>query len=174
MQKIAIDMDDVLADCTGRFIDLYEEKFGIRVKREELAGKSLEREFPDHREIVAQMPHQPDFFRHMKVQENAQEVVEKLSKNYEIFIVSAAVPYPQSMIEKIDWLKQYFPFIDWRRNVVFCGYKGIIRADIMIDDHGFNLEHFQGRGLLFSAAHNTYLTGFERVNSWKEVEGLLC
>jgi 5'-nucleotidase len=103
---------------------------------------------------------------------DAQEVVSKLYEKYEIFVVSAATEFPNSLSEKLEWLEDYFPYIGWK-HTVFCGHKWMIRADYIIDDHEKNLINFQGKGLLFDAVHNKHITDFQRVNSWKEIEGLL-
>ncbi|MCB0564952.1 MAG: 5'(3')-deoxyribonucleotidase, partial [Phaeodactylibacter sp.] len=41
MQRIAIDMDEVIADVMPKFHDLYEQRFGKRLKREEYWGKKI-------------------------------------------------------------------------------------------------------------------------------------
>jgi len=43
----------------------------------------------------------------------------------------------------------------------------------MIDDHAFNLETFDGEGILYSAPHNACETRFTRVNNWSEIHDLL-
>lgn len=102
----------------------------------------------------------------------AVEALQELSKNFEIFIVSAAMEFPQSLSEKQAWLNQHFPFISWK-NIVFCGDKSVIQADYMIDDHVKNLSGFKGTPLLFDAAHNTFITDYQRIRSWKEAVDLL-
>ena len=89
-------------------------------------------------------------------------------ENFEVFIVTAAQEFRNSLPDKHDWLHRHFPFIPWR-NFVFCGDKSIILADYMIDDHVFNLETFQGKGLLYTASHNIHETGYTRVNNWEEI-----
>jgi 5'(3')-deoxyribonucleotidase len=53
---------------------------------------------------------------------------------------------------------------------VFCGDKGILAADYLIDDMPWNLERFRGEGILFSAPHNLRYEGFRRVETWREIE----
>ncbi|MEG7769311.1 5'-3'-deoxyribonucleotidase, partial [Listeria monocytogenes] len=76
--------------------------------------------------------------------ESSQYVLRRLNSLYEVFIVSAATEFPQSLTEKQAWLNEHFPFITWQQ-MVFCGSKTIINADIMIDDHFKNLDHFNGK-----------------------------
>ena len=85
--------------------------------------------------------------------EGAVEAVKKLQQTYDVYVVSAAMEFPNSLIEKRNWLKKHFPFIDWR-NIILCGSKHIINTDYMIDDHPKNLDPFKGETLLFEAFHN--------------------
>ena len=100
--------------------------------------------------------------------EGSQEGVRWLTERYDVFIVTAAMEFRNSLEDKFDWLQRHFPFLHWK-NFVFCGDKSIIRADYMIDDHPFNLEAFQGKGLLFTASHNVAEQRFTRVDNWEEV-----
>jgi 5'(3')-deoxyribonucleotidase len=103
---------------------------------------------------------------------DSQEVIRALQDKYEVFIVSAAMEFPNSLPEKLEWLEEYYPFIKWE-HIVFCGSKTIIEADYMIDDHIKNLQPFKGEALMFTAPHNIDVKDFKRVNSWEEVGKLL-
>lgn len=168
MKRLIVDMDDVMADATGQFIDYYEREFGVRVDRAVLNGKGEGEGFPDNHSIIAQFPYRVNFFRTMAVNENCQEVLERLNRKYELFIVSAAMEFPQSLAEKLEWLKEHFPFLGWKQ-IVFCGSKAIVHGDYMIDDLIHNLERFNGEKFIFTAPHNIHLNHFKRLNSWNEV-----
>jgi 5'-nucleotidase len=105
----------------------------------------------------------------------SREVLEKLNDKYDLYIVSAATEFPQSLPEKQWWLGQHFPFIQWQK-IVFCGSKEIIKADIMIDDHFKNLDFFSGpTTYLFTQPHNqkTDPGKHRRVHGWDELASLL-
>ncbi len=168
MKRLIVDMDDVMADATGQFIKYYEKEFGVRVERAVLNGKEEGEGFPENLQVLKRFPHQHNFFRTMQMNENSQEVLEQLNKKYELFIVSAAMEFPQSLSEKLEWLKENFPFLHWRQ-ICFCGSKTIVHGDYMIDDLPRNLEKFNGEKIIFTAPHNTHVNQFQRVNNWKEV-----
>jgi 5'-nucleotidase len=161
-------MDDVMADATGQFIDWYEMEFGVRVERAVLNGKEEGEGFPDNHHILRQFPYRKNFFRTMRMNDHSQEVVSELNKKYELFIVSAAMEFPQSLPEKLEWLGEHFPFLTWKQ-FVFCGSKSVVYGDFMIDDLPHNLEKFNGEKFLFSAPHNIHVNRFTRLNSWKEI-----
>jgi 5'-nucleotidase len=167
MKRLIVDMDDVLADATGQFINYYERDFGVRVDRAILNGKEEGEGFPDNHKFLRQYPFQENFFRTMAVNENSQEVMEELNKKYELFIVSAAIEFPQSLPEKLSWLGEHFPFLSWKQ-IVFCGSKAVVHGDYMIDDLPHNLEKFNGEKFIFTAPHNTHINRFQRLNNWRE------
>ncbi|HKB43708.1 MAG TPA: hypothetical protein VKC90_04940 [Chitinophagaceae bacterium] len=169
-QRIAVDMDGVLADVVEQFFRYDEKDFGRRKTWEEAKGKKEIEVFPKLREYL----YARDFFRTTPVMEGSKEILSELNNKYEVFIVSAATEFPQSLSEKQEWLNEHFPFIQWQQ-MVFCGLKTIIEADIMIDDHFKNLDYFKNTTILFSQPHNLLQdTGrHKRANSWKEIAEML-
>lgn len=166
MNRIAIDMDEVIADVRPKFLTLYEREFGRRPREEEYLGKKVY-QLPGAARI-RDFLQEKGFFAGLPVIPGSQEGIRELMERYDVFIVTAAMEFRASFEDKFDWLQEHFPFIHWK-NIVFCGDKSIIEADYMIDDHAFNLERFRGRGLLFTASHNIEETRFTRVNNWEEV-----
>lgn len=166
-KRIAIDMDGVMADLNQHYCDWYFERTGERVTKEQLNGVPETTGFPQEG-IVHHFLHTPGFFRTAPVMEGSQRVILDLMERYEVFIVSAAVEFPQSLAEKIDWLKEHFPFISWK-NIVFCGLKTIVKADFMIDDYDKNLRYFEGERLLFTAPHNVHYEDYNRYDTWDDV-----
>ncbi len=162
-------MDEVMADPYEKLIRLYEEEYGIPIDRSKLPGRYLEEVVhPDHRSAIRRYLFAEDFFEDLLVMPDSQEVVREMQDHYEVFIVTAAMEFPDSFGPKYRWLQRHFSFIHWR-NYVFCGDKSIIKADYMLDDHAKNLETFSGEAIIFSSPHNAYETRFPRVNNWQEV-----
>jgi len=167
MQALAVDMDGVLVDVLERFMELDAQEFGRRKTLVEIEGLSELEAFARAKEYVRT----PGFFRGLPVIRGSQVVLEKLNRAYDVFIVSAATEFPQSLHEKYEWLREHFPFISWQQ-IVFCGAKRIVRADIMIDDYLRNLDPFPGTTYLFDAPHNAHATSDRhiRVHDWVELE----
>lgn len=161
-------MDDVIADTTGQFINFYEQEFGVRVQRELLNGKPEGEGFPGNHQVIREFPFRDNFFRTITAHAGSQEVMQHLNKKYDLFIVSAAMEFPQSLSEKLAWLREYFPFLSWKQ-IVFCGSKSVVHGDYMIDDMPYNLERFNGEKFIFSAPHNLHIQEFHRLNNWQEV-----
>lgn len=170
MKTIAIDMDGVIANVYSQFIKLHAEEFGKVLTMDEISGMPEEEAFPE----ILKYVNSPGFFLNAPVVENSQRIVKELNDKYKVFIVSAAMEFPNSLVEKQSWLNKHFSFISWQQ-MVFCGSKTIIKADIMIDDHFKNLDYFTGETILFTQPHNklTHDGRHTRVDTWQQVEKLL-
>lgn len=172
-KSIAIDMDETVADTLSRHIQWYQQKYNIILKREDMQGARIYDVIAnEHLTTVKNFPHDPDFFRDLAVFENAIEVIGELNSRYDIYFASSAMEYPSSFTAKYDWLKQHFPFIS-DMNYIFCGYKGMLNCDYLIDDSPRHIDAFSGQGLLFDAPHNKNEQGYNRVCSWQQVAQML-
>ena len=169
MQRICVDMDEVMADTLAEHIRRYNQTFDEAVTPGDLAGKGLWEVTPaDRQQQLRAFLDAEDFFEDLALMPGAQEVLKELSARFEIFIATQAMAVPNSLGSKDRWLQRHFPFIP-PSCYVFCGNKSILRADYLIDDLPKNLLRFQGQGLLYTAPHNITATGFLRVNNWQEV-----
>jgi 5'(3')-deoxyribonucleotidase len=168
-KRIAIDMDEVIADTLKARLERYQLDYGIGLGLETLHGKHIYDVIPEaHRQQVRDVMDEHDFFRHLTVFPDAQEVIAELAKSYDIFIATAAMEVPFSFNAKYEWLLEHFPFLD-TQHFVFCGNKGIIAADYLIDDNPKQLHNFRGQGIMFSSPANIGLNEFPRVHNWLEV-----
>jgi 5'(3')-deoxyribonucleotidase len=166
--RIAIDMDEVMADALTEHLCRYNAAYGTSIAPADLSGRHLEQCIPPAHREAAEAMLDASFFEDLAVLPDCQEVVRELADRYDVFIASAAMDVPCSFDAKYRWLQRHFPFIP-PSQIVFCGDKTIIDADYLIDDRPRHFEKFRGQGLLFSAPHNAGETGYTRVASWKEV-----
>lgn len=171
--RIAIDMDDVMANTSKKLLELHASLYGSAWQPADFKGLGFQELIKaEEYQVIRERIFEVGFFTDLEVLPNAIEVISHLHEHHEVFIVSAAMEFPNSLCEKQTWLGQYFPFIHWK-NIVFCGDKSIITADVLIDDHEKNLITFQGIPLLFDAIHNQTLSGYRRVHSWLEVKDVI-
>jgi 5'(3')-deoxyribonucleotidase len=169
VQRICVDMDEVMADTLAEHLRRYNQAFDEDVTTEDLAGKGLWEITPlDRQAQLRAFLDAEDFFEVLDVIPDSQPVLKDLSTRFEIFIATQAMAVPNSLGPKYRWLQRHFPFIP-PTHYVFCGNKSILRADFLIDDQPRNLLRFEGQGLLYTAPHNLAATGFVRVNNWREV-----
>lgn len=165
-------MDEVIADPLAKFIALYHRDYGVPLDLRIADGNEIYHHVPENaKQKWFDYINEPGFFRDLPVIADSQAVIKALQEKYEVYIVSAAMEFKNSLIDKYDWLAEHFPFIDWK-HLIFCGHK-IVDVDLMIDDRIKNFIGFKGRPLLFSSPHNMLITDYERVNNWQDVASLL-
>jgi 5'(3')-deoxyribonucleotidase/uncharacterized protein with PQ loop repeat len=171
--RIAVDMDEVIADALTRHLSLYNGATGENLTPELIREVGLEAAVPPkHRAVFEALPHEDGFFDNLEVIPNSQRSLQMLSSEFDIFITTAAMEVPRSFDAKFRWLREHFPFIP-TSNIVFCGDKEIIDADYLIDDRSRHFARFRGTGILFTAPHNAREGARLRANDWDEVLGML-
>ncbi len=169
---ICVDMDEVIADALSEHIHRYNRDFDERLTINDLHGRWIWDAVPAERQhVLERYIRSDDFFANLRVFPEAQRVLERLQERYEVYIATAAMEVPTSFTAKFEWLKANFPFIR-PSHIVFCGDKGILKGDFLIDDNPRQLRRFGGEGILFTAPANAYVDEFRRVNDWLEVESL--
>ena len=152
--RIAIDMDEVIADAHAEHAAWYAKHFGYDFSDTEIEKSSLRSLVSqEHHEKLEERLHRGEGFADYAVISGSQTALSKLSNKFDIFITTAAMEYPSSCAPKFSWLRTNFPSIS-PMNIVFCGDKSILATDYLVDDNVKHFEHFQGRGVLFSAPHN--------------------
>jgi 5'(3')-deoxyribonucleotidase len=172
MKRIAIDMDEVIADALAEYLQRYNTDFNAKLTKQDVIGKRIAELAPaEHLSRLRSYFHEESFFRDHEVMEGSQEVISDLMDHYEVYIVTAAMEVPCSFTAKFQWLEKHFPFLP-PDNIVFCGNKGIIAADYLIDDSVYQLDRFRGEGILFTTPHNFYESKYKRVDDWQDVRKL--
>jgi 5'(3')-deoxyribonucleotidase len=168
MQRIAIDMDEVIADFNPKHLRVFNRDYNENLTLNDLMGTKLRFLRPHLKKEINAYLRDPSFFRDLDVMKDSQQVIKELNEHYEVFITSAAMEIPASFNAKYEWLKEHFSFLN-ELNFVFCGDKSIVRADYLIDDNARHFKGFSGQGILFTSPHNINETGYVRVNNWLEV-----
>ncbi len=169
MQRIAVDMDEVIADALGELLARYNREKNTSITKADVRGKWLWQVLPPGgQERIERYLQDEDFFEDLPVIPDSQEILRQIAEHYEVFIATAAMAFPNSFGPKYRWLRRHFDFLS-PRNFVFCGDKSILQADFLIDDMPNNLAAFQGEGIVFSSPHNVNLTGYRRVENWHDV-----
>lgn len=166
--RLAVDMDEVLADAHTAQENWLSEKYsdylalppGVKYGSHLTAEQNAAR--------VA-MLHEGWMFGQLEPMPGSIDVLEQLCDRHEVFIATAAIEYPRSCQYKYDWIREYLPFVN-PMNIVFCGDKSIVKADVLIDDNARHFPTFSGKGILFAASHNENDPWPDRVENWAEIQ----
>ena len=166
--RLAVDMDEVIADANSMHASWLTNTFGYEWLPEVIAGTSLSSlALPEHNAAWEEQLHLGKIFGAFDVMPDSQDALARLSEDFDVFITTAAMEFPASCAPKYAWLQQHFPFIS-PMNVVFCGDKSIIAADFLIDDNVRHFARFKGQGVLFNAPHNVTVDWPFRIANWAE------
>ena len=169
MKRIAVDMDEVIADALGELLARYNRERNTSISKHDLRGKWLWQVLPPGgQERIEAYLQSEDFFEDLPVIPDSQEVLARIAERYEVFIATAAMAFPNSFGPKFRWLRRHFSFLSPHR-FVFCGDKGILQADYLIDDMPYNLASFRGEGILFTSPHNIGNADYHRVDDWRQI-----
>jgi len=172
--RIAVDMDEVLADTLGKQLRLYNHRYADRINAEDLHGIELADIVPPDRQAwVLEMLHAPGYFADLEPMPGGPEAMGRLCTAHDVYIASAATEFPGSFNDKLKWLERYLPQIP-RQRIIFCGEKSVLNVDILVDDTPQHFQGLCGLGLLFDAPHNRHQQGHLRVRNWLEAEAAIA
>ncbi len=171
--RLAVDMDEVIADALTHHLAAYKAASGEELSVEEIRAKGVLGVLgSEKKKLFDSLPHVPGFFADLEPIAGSREALQLLSEKFDIFIVSAAMDVPFSFDDKFRWMQRHFPFISPQR-IVFCGNKEIIEADYLVDDRSRQFKGFRGTGILFTAPHNAREKAALRADNWDEVLRIL-
>lgn len=184
MKKIMVDMDDVI--CDGGFLSLVNQFLGSNYQKDDVKSYYIQDLIPKEKYLEwTNFFNSKNVYQYCEMLPNTYEVLEKLSKQYEVYVVTSYIfrdneEYSANNLKnKFEYLYKHLPFIS-PNNYIFTTNKEIINCDIKIDDKLSNLDGIAETKMLFTAYHNKTITkeelnkkGVIRVNSWKEIEKIL-
>lgn len=159
--RIAIDFDDTIVDTTKKV-------------REYLNRYNLE-EFEDIEEKTKfYIKHIDDITKDLELKPYAKEVLNELSKNNELYIITARSDYYSKKVKPLtkEFIKNnnlpikdiYFDCFE-EGKAIMCDKLNI---DLFIDDHINNCLEVKNRGIKVLLFDNEY-EGLDNVNSWLDV-----
>lgn len=186
--KIAIDLDEVLAEYLASFLEFHNKKHGTDLKKhhfsktykvEEVLGETEE-------EMTERIYHfyKTEDFKKIKPSAGSIKAIQKLKKNHELFIVTSRQNHVSA--PTIEWINKHFP--DSFSGILFGNHFSKegpakakseickeIGAEILIDDSLDYAKECAGKGikvLLFDHPWNqaeTLPKNIQRVYSWQEI-----
>jgi len=168
-KKIGIDLDSTLNNLETVWIERYNQDYNDSLK--EWDNWELDKVIkPECGKKIFEYLREPGFFYNLDIKKDAKEVVDFLSKHFELYIVTAYIP--ETCLDKANWIKKHKLAID-EKNVIFINNKGLLELDYLIDDGPHNFKDFKGKGVLLDMAYNRMLQESEkliRVKTWSEIK----
>lgn len=138
--KIFVDMDHTLNRLYEAYNNHYQKLYDkdLSITREmltsyyihEITGPDKNKERKRKYEIF----NTPGFWESIPIYTGAAQVMERLYKKHDVFILSAPwTQAPGCYNEKRAWVEKHLPFFDVDR-IIFTKYKYLLDGDVIIDD----------------------------------------
>ncbi len=161
----ALDIDDVLIECTSYAIKLANEKYKfdppLSIYEATSWGKQGKRI-----DVIHEFFNDAEFYRTQPIIEGAKEFVKKLSQMTEVF-VSTAIP-PEFMGIRAKRIMEEFPEIP-PDHIYMGSRKDKIHVDILFDDAMHNVLRSEAKyPILLRRPWNQEATGMLAVNTYDE------
>ena len=179
MKTLMIDMDDVIT--RGNFYKYIEEFNGKKIDMDKTTNYYIIQEsIEDNKEEFWKYVENKDLYKDAPLFEDCYEVLEKLNKKYDVYIVTSYLwresidLSAKNLGYKYNYLKEKLPFID-QTKYIFTTNKSLLKFDIKIDDKIANLDNCKTK-ILYNSWHNKhekYDENVIRVNNWKEIGDVL-
>lgn len=137
---ISIDLDNTVNDFDVKFLKYYNNVSGNKLGLDDLKDYDLTSLGIDRETLEVLFFKNDAFYRTLEANPVAVQVVKNLcDAGHDITFVSAA---DYSIIgSRVDFVKKYFPFIDVNKSLIMTEEKGIVFADVVIEDLNKNLRN---------------------------------
>ncbi len=110
-----------------------------------------------------------EFWLNIPVYDGAIEAMERLCERFNVYVLSTPWNgYKDCMRDKMMWMESKFPFFS-TKNMIFTHHKGLLRGDVIVDDHPKNLRAFQGKTATITYPYNADVNVDFRSSSWREI-----
>lgn len=184
---ILIDMDDVIVDLNEVWVNLYNTLYQDTLTKKDFVewdvSKVVKKECGP---MMYDLLKHPGLFLSAKPMKDAVEVLERLSKQFEIYLVtdspeghhyggqeenSSAGGNPTD--DKRTWVKRHLPFIK-KENFIATKSKFMVTGSLLFDDGPHNLEafrHMDRHVICMEQPWNKNIdASIPKVSGWKEFE----
>lgn len=185
LQRIAIDLDDVIAEYVPTLTKFYNKIYGTQLDHNSIKTWEL-KDYYEHtrtdeetRALMTLFAHNPDFLS-MPPVPGAIESIHRLEPDYELHVITARAS--RSIDATYNWMKEHgisnIPVWFNKDKGKMCEQLGI---DLMIDDGVHNLDRVADTSKLTSTLlfdqpwnrKNNYVRGHERAKDWDEVNKII-
>lgn len=174
--KIKVDIDNVLNSLTRSQFELHKERTGIDINYNDCVNYDYSG-VGDKLTINAlyEMFTDKELWDRLYPLPESQKYLKKMCDEFDVRIVTAT-DY-RNFAWKIDWMKQYFPFVP-EQNIFRVHDKEWIYSDYAIDDYQENLKGDGAHRILIDSPWNKNerddIFDFHRAKDLKEAYEIIC
>ena len=173
--RIGIDLDGVVFRTLDKVLELYNEDKGTDYTSDQIMDWNTHEWIGGDRSVHDYFT-DPETFRNLPINEDAVEVLYRLDKKHDVYIVTDT--HYRCLETRMQELYRIFPkdrfsFMEDRK--IFVGkFKEMLMLDVLLDDKPENVRHFNqkgyGKAIMYDWVLNRYVKDAERVYNWLEFE----
>jgi 5'-nucleotidase len=167
--KIAIiDVDDICALLTDRWLEDYNADWGDTLTEDKLLGWDIQKYVhPDCGTRIFEYLEHPEIYDNVLPRPGSVEGVNTLRlMNYRV-VFATSTPLSTAG-RKFVWLQKH-GYEPVKKDYVEIDDKSLLRGDIMFDDGFHNVKDFYGLGILLTRPWNILEEWDDRVASWEHL-----
>jgi 5'-nucleotidase len=175
--RILVDMDGVLADFEGRFLDIWRQQHPdkLYIAREQRNTAYLIDQYPArYKDLIQHIFFAPGFFRSLPpIPGGLEALTDMRQANIEVFICTTPfAQFKNCVLEKFEWVEENLG-PEWIERIILTFDKTLVSADYLIDDMPSitGLESPSWKHILYHCPQNASEQSKKRLtwDNWKEV-----
>lgn len=153
---IGVDVDGTVADLITEWLHQYNKDYDDNITKEDIHSWEIDEYVKDRcgKNIFSYL-HNPSLYNEVSPITGALEGVKELrSMGHRVVFCTSANKFMAG--RKLQWLSDhgFLPKCNISPDYVEMNDKGLLRVDVLIDDHIKNLEKFSGVKVLYRQPHN--------------------
>lgn len=175
--RILVDMDGVLADFEGRFLEIWRAQYPDKefIHKEQRTTPYLIDQYPpEYRDLILRIYLTPGFFRSLPPIPGGREALAEIRRaGIEVFICTTPfVQYRHGVVEKFEWVENHLGR-EWIERIILTFDKTLVLGDYLIDDMPSvtGAEKPAWEHIIYDSPQNASATSEKRLTweNWKEV-----
>ena len=144
--RILVDIDGITADTLPHWLKWIADKSGVQARMSDIDKYDFAQCPPLnslHPSLVYGVLQDPGFTTAIPLMPGAELALMKLMNDgHEVYLVTARSG-AQHISETFTWVKEQLPFIDARKQLIFCYDKHLLTADVLVDDQAYTLTNYK-------------------------------
>lgn len=169
--RVLLDIDGVIADFTGKLLEMYNHMTNEKVKISDIKSFRVFKWVKDPN-TINRIIESPGFVMGLSPLPGAIDgVKEILDRGHEVVFVSNGTNCPTSGHEKRNWLKYHFRNVWKKPPLVLTYHKHFVSGDCLVDDNPKNLNNLSPSTapLLWHQPYNANEKGYTRIYDWSHL-----
>lgn len=184
--KIGIDLDEVLIDFLGKFIEFYNDKYNKQLRYEDFHSYAFWNVIGGTKEDIIMLVDEfksSKFFDEVSLIQDSKEIVKLLSNGNELFVITSRhSKYKERTIGFLDnnfgkiFSDVFFTtdFYDSCEKMTKAGISEELGIDIFIEDNSVYAQEISDKGIRVLLMNKPWNKDFDaenvmRVNNWREI-----